>query len=222
MNRTYCQMITGGVLLAITGIANALPIQVNYNNINAATTEDFESFASDQGTTQSFNGFTATVSAGNLFVTGSSTFCETSPDKCLTNQNSSTDTRTFNGFASGTNFFGFDFTPIADLDPSPTTNVDQFQVTVIGASGTDTFSISGNGLFGFGDATGLTSVSLVNLGDSDAQGFSNWGMDDVITGVSLQDTGSTPTIPIPGTLPVFALGLFGLGVLRWRKRATRG
>jgi len=211
--------LVGVALCGVAATASAAPVQVNYVDINAATIEDFESLFGDQGTSKAFDGFTASVSEGNLFVSGSDSFCETSPDRCLTNQNATEDTRTFDGFAASTNWFGFELTPIADEDPSPTENIDVFEVVVTGGSGSATFSLSGNGLFGFGDTDGLTSVAITNLGDDgDGTAFSNYGIDDVITGASLEGDSPISAIPLPASALLLASALGALGVSRRGRR----
>ena len=196
------------VFVGIAASAKAAPIQIDYGDINTTTFESFETFSGDQATSQAFNGFTATVSEGNLLVTSASTFCETSGDFCLINQRASDDIRTFDGFDTGTKYFGFELTPIASFD--------DIEVVVTGLSGSETFNISGNGLFGFGDTSGLTSVAITNLGRDAGfgrRGTGNYGIDDVITGAS-------PMAPIP--LPASALLLcMALGVLGLRSGHRR-
>lgn len=197
MNLRLQTIASSLVFVGLAASAGAAPVQIDYGDINAFTTESFESFSGDQGTSKAFSGFTATVSEGNLYVVSSSTLCDTSGDSCLINQSSLIDTRTFDGFDTGTQYFGFELTPLQSSD--------DIEVVVTGLSGSGTFNISGNGLFGFGDTNGLMSVAFTNLGSGSSSG--NYGIDDVITGAS-----EMAPIPLPASalLLSMALGMLGL------------
>lgn len=207
--------ISVGALLCSAGVTNAAPIQVSYGDIIAATTEDFESSptSTSLGTSYDFNGFTATVSEGNLQIQNISLFCKAAFNNCLINGGAILDTRTFDAFASGTNFFGFNLFPVWDGETA-----DIFDVVVTGVSGISNFSISGIGLFGFGDTSGLLSIAITNLGTLGTPGIGNHAFDNVITGASLLGAEPTP-VPVPGSMPLLAIGLGIIGIIRWRRRA---
>lgn len=213
MFQNSCAAFFGMVMLGVAGTAHALPMMVDYNDINVATLEDFESFPAFDVQTgaEVYNGFTASADSGNWIIGASSTFCDTSGDQCLMNQTATNDTRTFDTFASGTNFFGLDLTAIGEQD--------DFQINVNGSSGLNTFVVTGSEMLGFGDTAGLASVSVTNLGDG--SGFSNYGLDDIITGTSANLSDNTPSIPEPATLALFGLGLGGVGVLARRRRSPQ-
>jgi hypothetical protein len=203
----YLAALAGAMMVGVSGAAHALPSMVDYNDINAATLEDFESYPPnvDQSAMETYTGFTATTTAGNWRVSTSSFLCQS--DQCLINANSGGDTRTFDTFAAGTNYFGFDLYPFG--------TVDQFQITVTGGSGTQIFNVMGPGLLGFGDPTGLTSVSILNLGNVSGS-IANYGVDDVITGL----TADVTPVPEPASLALFGAGLAGLGLMRRRRKTA--
>ena len=181
----------------IAPIAAAVPVLVNYDSIAPATLETFESYSSPQsfGSTETFNGFTASVSGSlnpDLRIPGNlANFCGSASDKCLISQDTD-GTRLFDALAPGTQSIGFDITKIRPFDV--------FRITVTGNSGVSVFQNDFVGKLAFSDPTGLISVGFENLGFQSGRG--NYGFDDVITGV----------VPAPAGLALIlsAFGMFGL------------
>lgn len=90
----------------------------------------------------------------------------------------------------------------------------QFEVSVIGNSGTATFYFDKNDFdpyfAGFYDPTGLVSVEFQNLGFSTGNGtqFSNYDFDDIMT---------LSRVPLPASVWLFGSGLFPLAVAYGRR-----
>ncbi len=194
------------VIFGVPAIAKAGLFQVDYSNIIVSTLEDFETSVGTLGSNESFNGFSASVDVGSFVVDASSPpICGgAGSTACLYTPSSTFNVPTFTGFGVGTTSFGFELSALTD------TNV--FEVTIVGASGTAVTTVTGDGVYGFGDGNGLTSITLRNLGDSSGTG--NFGIDNVITGVALQENAITDRLPaLPEAVPLPTAALLLLTML---------
>jgi hypothetical protein len=205
---------------AIATTTFAAPSQVSYNAVepNKTSIENFETFNNgDFGASKAFNGFTASNAGGDVATTGSDYFCGSSGDECLVS-NTFFEVWTFDGFASGTKFVGFDLQNLGFLGSSP-----NFDVTVFGNNASGSFSIEAPGLFAFGDPDGLSSVelSILDLNGASTEGLgpgqTNYTFDDVITGSSIP-AGEIGAIPAPASILLFGFGLISAGLVALRRK----
>ena len=111
---------------------------------------------------------------------------------------------TFTNFALGTTHFGLLLANSHQASNGPV------QIDVVGVSGSLTLNTGNSfttGFVGFEDLFGLTSVTFTRLGDP------NISFDDVVT--------ASVSVPEPGTLVVFCIGLAGMGLSRRRKQLSQ-
>jgi hypothetical protein len=185
---------------------SAAPVQIDYGDITATTTEDFEGITVPSNVTSAnFNGFTLTVPV-SVRVEEDDVLCGSS-NACAYDFSFLFDAdRVFDGFGGGTTTFGL---VMRQFFPS-----DNIQATVVGGSGTSVFNFSAaTTLVGFFDAAGLTSVTFNNFGSGGGSG--NYTFDDVITGAST-------VIPLPAGLPLLIGGLGALGIFARKRRQRTG
>jgi len=71
--------------------------------------------------------------------------------------------------------------------------------------------------FDFVATSTSTTLTFFNATPSNGGGNSNWGLDNV----SANAVAAPGATPLPAALPMFAAGLTGLGVLRWRRKNRR-
>lgn len=198
--RSWVRIVAAAGLLGSVSVVQAIPLQLDATQFGAALSgassiavEDFESYTgTDQSNPFTFSNGTYTSAGSFPQVVSGGTFCGTLGDQCLLSQ-TILDTRTFGGFAAGTNLFGADLHFILATD--------LFQVNVTGGSGVLSFQATGasfSGFAGFFDALGLISISFLNLGTSGV-GSGNYSFDNVTTAMA--------TVPEPATLTLLLGGL---------------
>ena len=204
----YFRLLVVTLAFGTLGTAHSIPILLNEADFNtqisgfSVQVEDFESITAGTYTSPfTFSNGTYN-STSNASVNSSSTFCQTG--QCLTNQNIIAGVKTFDSFLADTLFWGTDFYNILN-------GTNPFEVTVVGGSGTATFTGTGsnNGFWGFYDSLGILSVSFENLGSNGGTSFLNYSFDNITTG-------SATSVPEPTSLALFALGLAGIGFMRKR------
>ncbi|HEY8352041.1 MAG TPA: hypothetical protein VIK87_05815 [Sphingomonadales bacterium] len=213
LGKAAAQLFRGlAIACGFFGTAQALPVMVDYHSITPATVETFED--EETGISQYsiyFNGFRAR-SEGMLSVSDASLLCGAAGDQCLTADFASM-SRIFDEFAADTVYFGFYLHAASSSDV--------LEITAVGASGTETFTVSGSGYYAFADDLGLTSITINNFGmmvGGDLPSWGDWTLDDVITATAdqSQEPGPGSSVPAPGALALFALG--GIMMLRRRMR----
>ena len=182
--------------------AQAAPSLIAYGDINQATLEDFEdsSIPTFPGSTYAFDGFD--YSSGSTRVSAGGNSCPNSSECVFAGGASGLSGRLLDVFQSGTIAIGLEIGKVRDSD--------DVKATVVGASGSMTFSNIASGLIGFLDPLGLISVTFDNLGAGG--GVGNYGFDNVITG--------TTVVPLPAGLPLLAVSLLALGLLRRRAKGA--
>ncbi len=205
------RLIIAALLVISPFAANADPIQLSDADFASAISgltsqvEDFESTATGIKPSP-FTFLNGTYTGGDGSVTSSLLFCGTSPDICLTNHDEIADVKTFFDFITGTAYWGADMFFINPANP--------INVVVTGGSGVLDITQIGTTFFGFYDPLGITSVTFLNMGTINPDGFrtfTNYSWDNITT--------ATVQVPEPGTLALFGLGLFGMGLARRRKKA---
>lgn len=208
------------MLVIIPGNTRASLVQLNYGDILPLTTENFDSAVGSYGSSGIFTGFVASVDFGNLDVAnaGTPTCGGSSATPCLRNTLATFDVRDFSSFNSGTSYFGFELSALTDSN--------EFEVTVNGASGSAQVTVIGDGQYAFGDTAGLSSVTITNLGS--ASGTANYGIDNVITGVAIQEGAEldrlpalVESVPVPSSALMLGTVLSVFASLRkvWRRTA---
>lgn len=196
-------VLASGLIALFHSAAEAAVISIDYGDITADTTEDFQTVPrGPKGTSESFTGFD--LSGGNgIFVHrnigGASAFCGDTTNGCAI------DTRanplTLDNFNTNTTEVGFQVR---------STILNGINVTVNGHSGSEVFNFgpSRDFLIAFQDPTGISSILV-----SRAENNGNISIDNVIT--SAGDT--LAPIPLPASFPLFLAALGAVALVK-RKR----
>lgn len=202
------------VYLAL-GIIATTPVAAQAAAVTFSDRAAFTAAATGPITTETFAGFpvnvflstpvtltNSTYTADSPAVVTSGTFCPVAGDACISGGDI-VGPRTFNNLLSGAAGFAFDLKAVSSINP--------FEITIVTGGGTQTFTLSDFTFFGIADTSGISSVSIRNLGTSNVYG--NYGFDNV----SVFTGAVTPGVPEPATWAMMMLGFGGVGYAMRRK-----